>query len=402
MKVRLLLALAALAIGVASSTLAEQKEATATAPTLGDHFTQVLPDRHVIFRLFAPKANTVEVVIGINSATYEPGATVSAMTKDPSGLWSVTLGPLAPDVYTYQFRLDGCGIADPGNEITLPVRHVDSSLLLVPSTPPDFLDDQNVKHGTMHDEIYYSTTLGQNRSVLVYTPPGYDRLGTPLPVLYLYHGFFATRYMWATEGRLPQILDNLLAQGKAAPMIVVLPDPHALACETIPLTNQNFFVNFYPFFLKNQAMADEELFQDIVPFIKTHYNVSDQPQERAIAGLSMGGLQAWGTAMTHLGYFSWLGVFSPTFPSLLAEKYNDALRDSKKINENLRLFEIVIGDNDQMVGPSTKEFEIQLRAAKIEHVYKVVPGTHSTFVWRPALCNFLQEIFKPPTQASSN
>jgi enterochelin esterase family protein len=187
----------------------------------------------------------------------------------------------------------------------------------------------------------------------------------------------------------------LLAQGKAVPMIVVLPDPHALACETTPLTSPDFFANFYPFFLKNQTTADEELFHDIIPFIQTHYNISDQPRDRAILGASMGGLQALGTGITHVGYFSWLGVFSPTPPSVLGEKFNDALKDSKKINENLRLFEIVSGDNDAMTGPSTEGFESQLQALKIEHVYTVVPGgTHSMFVWRPALANFLQEIFK--------
>ena len=399
---RLLLALVGLAIGFALPVIAQQKEATPSgstpeatpAPTLGDHFTQVLPDRHVTFRLFAPKANAVEVVIGIKSATYEPGATISAMTKDPSGLWAVTLGPLEPNIYTYQFRLDGCGIADPGNEMPLPVRHVDASLLLVPGTPPDFLDDQTVAHGTMHDEMYYSTSLGKNRNVLVYTPPGYDRSRAPLPVLYLYSGFTATRYLWATEGRLAQILDNLLAQGKAVPMIVVLPDPHALPYETMPATNPDFWANLSGFWAKNHAAADEELFHDIIPFIKTHYNISDQPRDRAILGASMGGLQALGTGITHLGYFSWLGAFSPAPLWSLSNEFKNAIKDPNKINENLRLFEIVIGDNDGMGGAELPQFEKWLRELKIEHVYTVVPGTHSMFVWRPALSNFLQEIFK--------
>jgi enterochelin esterase-like enzyme len=403
MKIRLLLALAGLAIGFALPIFAQQKEATPSEsasglkppPTVGDHFTQVLPDRHVTFRLFAPKANAVEVVIGIKSGTYEPqGTTVAEMTKDPNGLWAVTLGPLEPNLYTYQFRLDGCGIADPGNDMPSPVRHIDTSLLMIPATPPDFLDDQTGAHGTMHDEIYYSKTLGKNRNLLVYTPPSYDRSRAPLPVLYIYGGFTSTRYLWATEGRLAQILDNLLAQGKAVPMIVVLPDPHALAYETTPLTKPDFFTNFIPFFVKNQTTADEELFRDIVPFIQTHYNISDRPRGRAILGASMGGLQALGTGIAHLGYFSWLGIFSPTPPSVLGDHFNKALKDPNKINENLRLFEIVTGDNDPMTGPSTTAFESELRELNIKHVYTIVPGTHSMFVWRPALANFLQEIFK--------
>ena len=246
-------------------------------------------------------------------------------------------------------------------------------------------------------KAYYSTTLGKNRRVLIYTPPSYDRSRAPLPVLYLYHGFYGTRYQWATEGRLAQILDNLLAQGKAVPRIVVVPEAHALAFELAPETSPDFWANLddFHFWVKNQAMADEELFHDIIPFIQTHYNISDEPRERAIAGFSMGGLQSMETGMVHLGYFSWIGAFSPGPLSGLGDEFRNALKDPNKINENLRLFEIVTGDNDFMTGPGIHQFEIQLRALKIQHVYTVMPGTHSMFVWRPALSNFLQKIFKP-------
>ena len=400
---RLLLTLVGLAISFALPTFAQQKEPTPSestpeatpTPTLGDHFTQVLPDRRVTFRLLAPKANAVEVVIGIKSGIYEPqGTTTTEMTKDANGLWTVTLGPFEPNLYEYRFSVDGCAITDPGNDMPKPERHVDTSLLLIPGTPPDFLDVQNGAHGTMRDETYYSTTLGKNRHVLVYTPPSYDRSRAPLPVLYLYHGFYDTRYSWVTEGRLAQILDNLLAQGKAVPMIVVVPDAHALPFETTPMTNPDFWANLYDFWAKNQAAADEELFHDIIPFIQTRYNISDEPRERAIAGLSMGGLQAMETGIAHLGYFSWIGAFSPGPLSVLGDEFKNALKDPNKINENLRLFEIVIGDNDFMTGPATHQFENQLRALNIQHVYTVMPGTHSMFVWRPALSNFLQEIFK--------
>jgi enterochelin esterase-like enzyme len=403
MKIRLLLTLVGLATSFALPTFAQQKESTPSestpvatpTPTLGDHFTQVLPDRHVTFRLFAPKANAVEVVIGIKGGVYEPeAATTAQMTKDSNGLWTATLGPLEPNAYVYQFSLDGLKIADPGNPMPLPLRHVDKSLLLIPGTPPDFLDDQTGAHGTMHDETYYSTTLSKNRHVLVYTPPSYDRSRAPLPVLYLYSGFDTTCYFWIAEGRLTQILDNLLAQGKAMPMIVVMPDPHALPYELTPMRNPvNYWANLSAFWAKNQAAADEELFHDIIPFIQTHYNISDKPLDRAIVGTSMGGLQALGTGIAHLGYFSWIGVFSPTPPSLLGDELNNALKNSDKVNENLRLFEIVTGDNDSMTGPATKEFDSQLRALNIQHVYTVVPGSHSMFVWRPALANFLQKIF---------
>jgi enterochelin esterase family protein len=339
----------------------------------------------------------VKVLIGIKGSVNDPQATTTTeMAKNANGFWTVTLGPFEPNLYEYQFRLDGCTIPDPGNGMPKPQRHVNTSLLLIPGTPPDFLDAQNGPHGTVRDETYYSTALGQNRHVLVYTPPTHDSSRAPLPVLYLYHGFFDTRYSWVTQGRLPQILDNLLAQGKAVPMIVVVPDAHALPFETTPVTSSDFWANLSGYWEKNQTMIDQELFHDIIPFIQTRYNVSNDPRERAIAGLSMGGLQAMASGIGHLGYFSWIGAFSPVPPSVLGDKFSNTLKDPSKINENLRLFEIVTGDNDTLTGPTTQQLDNQLRALNINHAYTVIPGTHSMFVWRPALANFLQEIFKHP------
>src|SRR4029077_1968519 len=139
----------------------------------------------------------------------------------------------------------------------------------------------------------------------------------------------------------------------------------------------------------------EELFHDIIPLVEAHYNISDDSRDRAIAGLSMGGLQAIETGIVHLGYFSWIGAFSPAvFSRDLTDEFKNALKDPTKINGNLRLFEIVTGDNDFVTGTATTEFESQLRALNIQHIYTVVPGDHSMLVWRPALSNFLQKIFK--------
>jgi enterochelin esterase-like enzyme len=379
-------------------TPAEPTSAQPTpTPTLGDRFTQILPDRHVLFRFFAPKANAVDVVIGIKSGPYEiQGTTTTAMTRDAEGLWSVTLGPFEPNLYEYQFNLEGRKITDPSNDMPKPQRQVDTSLLLIPGTPSDFLDVQNGAHGTMRDETYYSTTLGKNRRVLVYTPPNYDRSTAPLPVLYLYHGFWDTRYSWVTEGRLAQILDNLLAEGEAVPMIVVVPEAHALPPEPTPVTSPNFVTNVTPYLTRNQQAVDDELFHDIIPFIKAHYTISDEPRERAIAGLSMGGLQAIETGIVHLGYFGWIGAFSPgVISGALSNQFNNALMEPEKINKSLLLFEIITGDNDEIVGKHVTEFEARLKEAKVEHVYTTLPGgTHSMFVWRPALKSFLEQIFR--------
>src|ERR1700722_11211020 len=365
-------------------------QATPTS-TLRDKLTQVLPDRHVTFRLLAPEANAVDVIVGVKSGPYEPqGSTTAKMTKDANGLWSVTLGPFEPNLYSYQFSLDGRKITDPGNDMPKPQRQVDTSLLLIPGTPPDFLDVQNGAHGTMHDETYYSTGLTTNRRVLVYTPPNYDRSPAPFPVLYLYHGFWDTRYSWVTEGRLAQILDNLFTQGEAVPMIVVVPEAHALPPEDVPGTDHTAYL------AKNQQAVDEELFHDIIPLIVTHYNISDEPRDRAIAGLSMGGLQAIETGIVHLGYFRWIGAFSPGVRSAaFSDEFKNALEDGEKINKNLLLFDIAVGDDDKVVGKDVTKFEDQLKHANVQHVYTLVPGgTHSMFVWRPALSSFLQQIFQ--------
>ena len=216
-----------------------------------------------------------------------------------------------------------------------------------------------------------------------------------MQVLYLYHGFWDTLYSWVTEGRMPQILDNLLAQGKAVPMIVVVPEAHALPPEPTPATTGDFVTDVQPYLMRNQRAVDEELFHDIIPFIQTRYNISQEARERAIAGLSMGGLQSIETGIVHLGYFDWVGAFSPGVVSAaFSVDFQNALKDPERINQGLRLFDITTGDNDAVVGKANTAFEAELTRLNIRHGYTVVPGgTHSMFVWRAALANFLQRIF---------
>jgi enterochelin esterase-like enzyme len=145
--------------------------------------------------------------------------------------------------------------------------------------------------------------------------------------------------------------------------------------------------------VSNQRAVDEELFHDIIPFIQTRYHVSEESRERAIAGLSMGGRQSIETGLVHLGYFDWIGAFSPAVYAL-SDKFRDALKDPERINRSLRLFDIVTGDNDTRVGKAITEFDAELTRLNIRHRYTVVSGTHSMFVWRPALASFLRQIFR--------
>ncbi|MBV9490822.1 MAG: hypothetical protein JO069_14050 [Verrucomicrobia bacterium] len=156
-------------------------------PTFGDKWTQALPDRRVTFRFLAPKANAVSVPVGLKSGVDEAqGTTTTPMTRDANGLWTATLGPFEPNLYEYRFDRDGVIVPVTGNDLPKPQRHVNTSLRLIPGEPAVFLDVQNGAHGTVREETYYSTVLGQNRRLLVYTPPNYERFHAPLPVFYLY------------------------------------------------------------------------------------------------------------------------------------------------------------------------------------------------------------------------
>lgn len=176
---------------------------------------------------------------------------------------------------------------------------------------------------------------------------------------------------------------------------MVVPEAHALPPEPTVVTSTDFGTTVTPYLIKNLKAVDEELSHDIIPFIEAHYNISDDPRERAMAGLPMGGLQTIETGIVHLGYFGWIGAFSPGIvTAAFSEEFKNALKDPNKINKNLLLFDIVVGDNDKVVGEGVTGFEAQLKQTNVQHVYTVLPGTHSMFVWRPALSTFLQEIFK--------
>jgi enterochelin esterase-like enzyme len=354
--------------------------------TVQDRITTLLPDHRVIFRLSAPQANSVSVLFGSGN----PGSPVpvAPMTKDVNGLWSVTLGPFAPDLYEYQFNIDGVIVADPGNNLPKPQRQVSTSLLLIPGDPPDFIDVQSVPHGTIRTETYYSKILGQPRTLLIYVPPGGDRFDfVPLPVLYLYHGYGDTVYSWVTQGRLAEIMDNALAQRKAIPMLVVVPDTEALNPDIVVPAD------FLKAFSQNAEVEDQELFNDIIPFVNAHYYVRQDSRGHAIAGLSQGGYQTIQSGLVHAEYFSALGVFSAGLFAPLHD-VNQALQNPQKINRHIRYFDIVVGSNDSVAGSSAQQFADELSQLHVRHVFELVPGgIHSMDVWRPALYRFVQHIF---------
>jgi enterochelin esterase-like enzyme len=349
--------------------------------------TTILPNNQVTFAISAPQASTVSLLFGAVELFAPRPPT--AMTKDANGIWSVTIGPLVPDLYEYSFSVDGVVICDPGWAYQKPQRQPNTSLILIPANPPDFFDIQAVPHGAIHEETYLATNTQTFRKLLVYTPPGYANGSFgPLPVLYLYHGAFDTVYSWAVEGRVQQIMDNLLATRAIVPMIVVLPDVYS----TVPGSpNDEQDPN-------NTDDVDAQLVNDIIPFVNKNYNVQKTASGRAIAGLSMGGYQTFYTGLVHVKDFSAIGLFSPIYFPTAADQaaITAALSNPKLINRQIKYFQVLIGSDDNVVLPLTEQIDSMLTNAGVRHTFELVPGgIHSFDVWRPALYNFVQNIFKP-------
>lgn len=394
-KTRLLFSLLALALSSLSQSglLAQSKEYTPLHPTAVDSvakasiITEVLPSRSVTFRLKAPDAQQVSVLVGFSNPPTVMAPTYP-LKKDADGLWSVTVGPLTPDLYEVQFNVDGLMIANPGSWMPKPQRQVKTSLLEIPSDPPTFLDSREVPHGTIRAEVYHSKVLGVARPLLVYTPPGYDHPQESYPVLFLYHGYGDTEYSWVTEGRVQQILDNAIADQSAVPMVVVIPDTHALNPDTTPRTEIGRYLN------ENVQAEDRELFEDIMPFVSAHYRVRTDAKDRALAGLSMGGYQTVYTGFVHPDEFSALGIFSAAFLGE-PEPLVHAPQTPEKIAANIRYLYVTTGSKDPITGPRTKEFIARLDQLKIPYSFEQYPDQiHSMEVWRPSLNKFIAKLFR--------
>jgi enterochelin esterase-like enzyme len=391
-----LLLLIALALSSLSQSElhAQTKEHTPLYPTAADTIakagiiTEVLPSRSVVFWLKSPDARQVSVLVGFSNP---PTALAPSypLKKDNDGLWSATVGRLAPDLYEVQFNVDGLMIADPGSSMPKPQRQVNASLLEIPGDPPTFLETRDVPHGTIRAEVYPSKVLNETRPLPIYTPPGYDqRPQESYPVLFLYHGYGDTVYSWVTEGRVQQILDNAIADGRAVPMVVVIPDTHALDPDQVPRTQIGHYLN------ENVQAEDRELFEDIIPFVTAHYRIRTDAKDRALAGLSMGGYQTVYTGFVHPDQLSALGVFSA---GILGEPQplEQALQTPERITADIHYLYVTTGSKDPVTGPRTKEFIERLDKLKIPYAFEQYPDQiHSMEVWRPSLNKFVAKLFR--------
>jgi enterochelin esterase-like enzyme len=350
--------------------------------------TLVLPSGNIVFRMPAPTAGSVQLNLGVNSGiVIFPDI---PMTKDASGLWSVTVGPNTSRYYEYCFVVDGVSVYDPGNGLIKPHRSFSDSLIQVPGDP--LSETQNLPHGKLNTETYYSTVLQTVRNCIVYTPPGYNpNSGTLYPVLFLYQGDGDKPATLVEDGRVNTQFDFMIADGQAIPMIVALIDFHALPPENFQPTNGDI-LGYFP---ANETFADQELITDIMPFVKTHYRIRTDSPGVAIAGFSAGAFEALESGVLHLRVFGAIGALSP-FPAggELGNNFYDALTNSTLVNQALKYFYLADGNQDAEAGPGIGALNGSLNADGINHVYDLVDGVHNTYTISRELHNFVTRLFR--------
>ena len=344
---------------------------------------EVRPDGMITFRILAPAANEVAV-----RGEWMPGQTRAAMTRDDKGMWSVTLGPLKPQVYFYTIMVDGVATIDMRNRHIKNGVRPNGSLVEVPANPPSPWAMRAVKHGAVHAHVYDSKTGGSQRRLLVYTPPGYDpRAKTRYPVLYLLHGSGDTESEWVETASANLILDNLIADGKAKPMIVVMPNGHI--APAVPRTAS------VEERMRNTTMFTNDLVTDIVPLVDGAYATVRARTGRAVAGLSMGGGQSLYAGLHHLDLFSSVLVYSSGANKETFDRvYAPVLSNAPDVNKKLKLFWIGCGENDTGALPAAESLVEELKQRGVTHEFFKSGGGHQWLNWREYLALTAPRLFR--------
>ena len=348
---------------------------------------EVQSDGHVTFRYFDPGAQ--KLVLNL-----EGQAKPLPMQKDQQGIWSVTTEALAPELYGYSFEADGMHRLDPHNTQIKPNLLGLSNLVHVPGTSPMRWEQQDIPHGVIQHHFYKSNVVGDQRDYYVYTPPGYDPAArTRYPVLYLLHGYSDDASAWTAVGKANFILDSLIDEGKARPMIVVMPlgygAPQIL--QRTPGGGSPF--NSTSLREENFTKFQQALLEEVLPQVEKNYKVDSNRNARAVAGLSMGGAESLLTGLNHLDRFSWVGSFSAgglggdlasAFPQL-----------TSAANEQLHLLWIACGTEDHLI-TANRNMVTWLKGKGIRLTQIETPGMHTWMVWRHDLIEFAPLLFKNP------
>lgn len=342
---------------------------------------EVHPDKRVTFRFRAPNAK--EVLVDREAGGKLP------MQKDDQGVWTLTTDPLEPDIYGYSFSVDGVTQFDPSNPVaTVPNFLYTASSLHVrgPASLP--WEDGDGPRGTIHRHFHHSSVVGDNRDLYVYTPPGYDpRAATPYPVLYLLHGYSDDARAWTAVGRAHVILDNLIAAGKARPMLVVMPFGYG-APEILSRTGPT--IRDPALRQRNVERFRETLLRDVIPMVEKLYRVSPDREARAVAGLSMGGGQSLDIGLNVRDRFAWVGAFSSAVPDDPGTTLPGLDGNTKP---PLRLLWIACGNEDFLTAANRK-FQDWLKAKGVVHTAVWTPGGHTWRVWRRNLAEFAPLLFR--------
>ncbi len=380
---------ALLALGLVSLALSPlAAQPPRRTPTPNDRLVspEVHPDRKVTFRIYAPRASEVTL-----RGDWMTGPAVK-LAKDDRGVWSATVGPLTPDFYSYAFSVDGVRTLDPKNATIKQGLTSLDNMFFMAGPESDFEANKPVPHGEVRKVWYTSTTLGTQRRMHVYTPPGYEGGSEKYPVFYLLHGGGDEDSGWSTVGRAGFILDNLIAARKAKPMLVVMPNGSLPRPRTAPGAR--------PDPKQMAAFQDRftnELLKDVVPFVEKHFRVQAGPEHRALAGLSMGGGQTTRVLTTHPDQFAYVAIWSAGLfggnPEAYEKQNADFFKDAERVNKSVKLLEITVGDQDFALNGSKALDELFTKHG-IRHELRLTGGGHTWINWRHYLNELAPRLFQ--------
>ena len=352
---------------------------------------EILPDNSVIFRLLSKDAGTIAV-----SGDWMPGFGTSVpMVKNDTNLWSLTVGPLKPELYSYTFLIDGVRVIDPNNPQVKRDGSRNESKFMIPVAESDIYTVKNVPLGTLTKVWYESPTLKLTRRMYVYTPAGYEDNQVKYPVFYLLHGGGGDEDAWTTLGRTCQIMDNLISQGKAKPMIVVMPNGNpgqAAAFTDAPVVQ----AVSAPYDM-GMGLFEESMVKDIIPYVESHYRVIADRDNRALAGLSMGGMQTLTLTGNYPYMFGYIGVMSMglvdvSTMGLKPDPDQDTKFEALK-NSGYKLYWVGVGKDDFLY-KSVQSLRTSLDKHGLKYTYRESTGGHSWANWRIYLSEFAPQLFR--------
>ncbi|MEB2781175.1 alpha/beta hydrolase-fold protein [Algoriphagus sp. C2-6-M1] len=380
---------------------AQAQEALFGAPQITS--PEIQDDSSVTFRIFAPNAKSVQVTgdflptVKMETPMGEmDGPGKAELTKDDKGLWSFTSDALSPELYSYSFIVDDLKTTDPSNPFL--IRDVASvtNVFIVGEGQAALYRVKDVPHGTVARRWYDSPGLGMDRRLTIYTPPGYEQSKDKFPVLYLLHGAGGDEEAWIALGRTAQIMDNLIAQGKAKPMIVVMPNGNVIQDAAPGEGNKGMYK---PAFMIPKTMDGtyEAKFMDVVNFVENNYQVKADKANRAIAGLSMGGYHTMHISRFYPNMFDYIGLFSAAImprEDATGKVYTDIDGTLKtQMDNGYKLYWIAIGKTDFLYD-ANKEYRAKLDAMEMPYKYEESKGGHIWRNWRVYLTQFAPQLFQ--------